>query len=357
MAEVRLVTARRSAAPQPAPPLPGSPHLPGGRPLTCWQKGSCAAAALVALVLVAPRWPPPPDRRAAADAGPWREDARQGVQAAPGLVMPRIIYGTAWKKERTAALVAQAVRIGFRGIDTACQPRHYNESGVGAGMGAARADLYVQTKFTPPSGQDPDRTPYDRTAAVEEQVAQSWAASVRNLGSAPDVWIMHSPYPQLADTVRAWRAMERVAAAQPKPPALGMSNMASAADFAALHQAAERKPVVLQNRFVADFGYDADLRRLLSRLRVRYQSFWTLTGNPAAVGSAPVAAEARRRGRTPQQVFLRYCVDRGIVPLMGAKRAVHVAAALQLLEDQPLSDPVLEAIDSVLAAEAARKRR
>lgn len=38
---------------------------------------------------------------------------------------PFIIYGTAWKKERTAELVAEAVRSGFRFIDTACQPKHY----------------------------------------------------------------------------------------------------------------------------------------------------------------------------------------------------------------------------------------
>jgi diketogulonate reductase-like aldo/keto reductase len=35
-----------------------------------------------------------------------------------GVRMPKIIYGTAWKKDRTAALVEQAIGLGFRGIDT-----------------------------------------------------------------------------------------------------------------------------------------------------------------------------------------------------------------------------------------------
>ena len=39
--------------------------------------------------------------------------------------MPRLIYGTAWKKEATKKLVIQAILNGFRGIDTACQPKHY----------------------------------------------------------------------------------------------------------------------------------------------------------------------------------------------------------------------------------------
>jgi len=55
------------------------------------------------------------------------------LTSAFGVRMPRIIYGTAWKQERTAALVEQAIETGFRGIDTACQPKHYNEAGVGEG--------------------------------------------------------------------------------------------------------------------------------------------------------------------------------------------------------------------------------
>jgi diketogulonate reductase-like aldo/keto reductase len=44
---------------------------------------------------------------------------------------PPIFYGTAWKKDKTADLVDLAIRSGFRAIDTACQPKHYNEAGVG----------------------------------------------------------------------------------------------------------------------------------------------------------------------------------------------------------------------------------
>lgn len=36
-----------------------------------------------------------------------------------------LLYGTAWKKERTAQYVSEAVKSGFRFIDTACQPKHY----------------------------------------------------------------------------------------------------------------------------------------------------------------------------------------------------------------------------------------
>ena len=64
--------------------------------------------------------------------------------------VPRFLYGTAWKKGNTAELVTEALRAGFTGIDTACQPKHYREDLVGAGIRKAidlklveREALYV----------------------------------------------------------------------------------------------------------------------------------------------------------------------------------------------------------------------
>ncbi|KAJ6155886.1 hypothetical protein N7470_006452 [Penicillium chermesinum] len=58
--------------------------------------------------------------------------------------IPVYLYGTAWKKERTAHLVYSAIRAGFRGIDTAAQPRHYQEPSVGDGIRKAIADNLVR---------------------------------------------------------------------------------------------------------------------------------------------------------------------------------------------------------------------
>src|ERR1700683_1732448 len=84
--------------------------------------------------------------------------------------IPDFLYGTAWKEDRTAALVELALQSGFRGIDTANQRRHYFEAGVGEGLAAAyragvvtRSDLFLQTKFTYRDGQD-HRLPYDPQA-------------------------------------------------------------------------------------------------------------------------------------------------------------------------------------------------
>ena len=180
--------------------------------------------------------------------------------------MPKIIYGTAWKKSATERLVATAIAQGFRGIDTACQPKHYEEPGVGAGvavsLGAdlARADLYLQTKFTPLSGQDPKRIPYDSQAPVAQQVAQSFEVSLHNLRTDYiDCLVLHSPLPAARLTHEAWAAMEALVDSG-KVGQLGISNCYEVLQLEALYDGARIKPAVIQNRFYADTRYDLNIR-------------------------------------------------------------------------------------------------
>ena len=123
---------------------------------------------------------------------------------------PYLLYGTAWKKDDTADLVFQAVHAGFRFIDTACQPKHYNEEGVGYGwktaaetLGLKREDFFLQTKFTSVNGQDPNNIPYDASASLESQVRQSVHSSLRNLQTDYiDSLVLHSPMRTMDETMR-----------------------------------------------------------------------------------------------------------------------------------------------------------
>jgi hypothetical protein len=117
----------------------------------------------------------------------------QFIISSSNVRVPRIIYGTAWKKAATEQLVSLAIQKGFRGIDTACQPKHHDEPGVGAGVAASlkqgptRADLYLQTKFTSLSGQDPKRIPYDPKASPADQITRPPESSppLFKIGSMP----------------------------------------------------------------------------------------------------------------------------------------------------------------------------
>src|SRR5215813_9952706 len=115
-----------------------------------------------------------------------------------GVRVPRFLYGTAWKEDRTQCLTGLALRQGFRGIDTANQRRHYHEAAVGQAIAAAidgglvtREELFLQTKFTFRGGQD-HRLPYDPKAPVRTQVAQSFASSLEHLGvEVIDSYLLH----------------------------------------------------------------------------------------------------------------------------------------------------------------------
>jgi diketogulonate reductase-like aldo/keto reductase len=266
---------------------------------------------------------------------------------------PGIIYGTAWKKSDTARLVTLAIRQGFRGIDTACQPKHYDEAGVGAGVAASlnagltRADLYLQTKFTSLSGQDPDRIPYDRKAPLPHQVAQSVAVSLMNLRTDYlDCVLLHSPMPTMTQTQSAWRALEDlVDSGQIRQ--IGISNCYRLDDLKGLHAGGRIKPAVVQNRFYADTNYDRDIRAYCDQQQIIYQSFWTLSANPQLLADKTVTTPAAAYKRSPAQILFRYLTQIGVVPLTGTKSETHMREDLGIF-DFELSDEELSAIDERL---------
>jgi len=248
--------------------------------------------------------------------------------------MPRIVYGTAWKGEETDRWVRTALERGFRGIDTACQPKHYHEPGVGAGIaaslgrGLSREDIYLQTKFTSLSGQDPERVPYDPAAPAAEQVAQSFAASQRNLRTPViDCLVLHGP----TRDPTVWPAMEALVDAGAVRQ-LGISNCYALATLRALYEHARVKPVVVQNRFHAETGYDRSIRAYCRKHGMVYQSFWTLTANPNVLTHRTVRAIAARHERTPAQVLFRYLTQIDVVPLTGTRSEPHMREDLAIFE-------------------------
>jgi diketogulonate reductase-like aldo/keto reductase len=260
------------------------------------------------------------------------------ILSSANLRIPQIIYGTAWKKDATERLVSLAIRNGFRGIDTACQPKHYDEAGAGAGIatsikqGLARHDFYLQTKFTSLSGQDPKRVPYDPKAPLADQVAQSIAASLKNLQTEYlDCVLLHSPMPTMAQTQSAWRTLESfIDNGQVRQ--LGISNCYRPTDLQTLYQSARIKPAVLQNRFYAETRYDRDIRNYCKQKKIIYQSFWTLSANPDLLAHATMTALASAYKRTAAQILFRYLTQIGVVPLSGTQSEAHMRDDLAIFD-------------------------
>jgi len=269
--------------------------------------------------------------------------------------LPFLVYGTAWKKEETARLVSEAVHSGFRFIDTACQPKHYNEPGVGLGwtaaaaeLGLQRTDLFLQTKFTSIPGQDPNNIPYDRTASLEAQVAESLQVSLRNLQTPYlDSWVMHSPMPTIEETMTAYRVMEQ-AVDDGKALRLGISNCYDYTEFTTIYEMARIKPVVLQNRFYADSNWDQELRKFCSENGIWYQSFWTLTANRDALATPEAREWADSKNLTPQTLLYAYLMSLGYgTPLDGTTNQQHMKEDVAVMERLQQGEKIFENEDEL----------
>jgi diketogulonate reductase-like aldo/keto reductase len=267
--------------------------------------------------------------------------------------MPGILYGTAWKKSDTARLVKLAIQKGFRGIDTACQPKHYDEAGVGAALAASlqagltRSEIYLQTKFTSVSGQDPARVPYDPNAPLQQQVAQSFAASLRNLQTNYlDGLLLHSPMPMAKQTEVVWQEFESLVDAGTVRQ-IGISNCYSLAQIEQLHRDSRIKPAVVQNRFYAETGYDREIRAFCREKQIAYQSFWTLSANPDVLAHPTLSALSRTHQRTAPQILFRYLSQAGVVPLTGTRSEIHMSQDLAIFEFE-LNGNERRAVDAIL---------
>lgn len=261
--------------------------------------------------------------------------------------MPPLIYGTAWKKERTKELVIQAVKAGFKGIDTACQPKHYHEAGIGEALallaqeGFRREELFLQTKFTPITGQDPLNVPYDKKAELSTQVAQSFEVSKTNLQTNYiDSLILHSPLSSFEDLETVWRAMEEIAQ-RGEAKQLGISNIYDLQILKDLYEIASIKPSVVQNRFYQESGYDKEIRSFCKKNNIIYQSFWTLTANPHILQSAELIALSQKYNKNLIQLFFTYLHQIGIIPLTGTTNIEHMQSDLEsfdiVLKDSEVS--------------------
>ncbi|EAW14922.1 putative aldo-keto reductase (AKR) [Aspergillus clavatus NRRL 1] len=254
----------------------------------------------------------------------WDKYLLRPVPSAPSTYLPVLIYGTAWKKERTADLVYQALKAGFRAVDTAAQPKHYREDLVGEGIRRAiqegavrREDIYLQTKFTSIQGQNPDNMPYDPKASVTDQVHASISSSLHNLrpSDAPvsvedayiDTLVLHSPLPTMAQTLEAWMTLETYVPHRIRH--LGISNCTLPV-LKELYSQANIKPAVVQNRFYPDTRFDVPLRAFCRDQDIIYQSFWTLTANPELIRSQAVQSLAEHTAVSPAAAL--YCLVLGL---------------------------------------------
>jgi diketogulonate reductase-like aldo/keto reductase len=267
--------------------------------------------------------------------------------------IPSFMYGTAWKKEATTQLVQLAVASGFTAIDTANQPIHYEEALVGdalqalAKQGIARDRLFLQTKFTPVNGQD-HRTPYDVHASITTQVKQSFESSLAHLHTDRlDSYVLHGPYSRRGlgkEDWEVWGAIEALYDAG-KTKMIGISNV-TAEQLTLLCEKAKHRPMVVQNRCYAAFGWDKEVRGICRAHHIIYQGFSLLTANREVIAEPDVRAMAARYGMGLAQLIFRFAMQIGMLPLTGTTSGQHMGEDLAV-EQFTVSPEDLQRIETI----------
>lgn len=219
-----------------------------------------------------------------------------------GRSLPIIGLGT-WPLDDAAAerVVSDAIAAGYRHVDTAV--RYGNETGVGralAASGLPREALFVTTKL-------------DGEFQGGERAEAGLRASLERLGlESVDLLLIHWPLPQRDLYVSTWRTFERL-------QGLALARSIGVSNFKPAHLerlAAETSvtPAVNQiqlNPRVARL----DHRRYHDQHGIMTVSYTPLGRGPDLLAEPVLHGIARRHGKTPAQVVLRWHLQHGLVPI------------------------------------------
>jgi len=219
--------------------------------------------------------------------------------------------------------VRWALELGYRHIDTA--QAYGNEESVGQalrGSGVPREDVFVTTKFYP-ARKDP--------AAVAER-------SLKRLGiDYVDLYLIHWPR---GGPTWAWSGMER-ARERGYARSIGVSNF-SVGELDQVLAAGTTAPVVNQVQF-SPFEYRRELLAACGSRGIVLESYSSL-GTGRHLRDDTVRRIGERLGRTPAQVLLRWCVQRGVPVIPKSTHRDRIEENAHIF-DFTLSDEDVAALD------------
>jgi diketogulonate reductase-like aldo/keto reductase len=251
-----------------------------------------------------------------------------------------LMYGTAWKEEKTEPLTLNALMTGFNSIDTANQRKHYYEEGVGKAIrafikssGTDRDELFIQTKFTYKEGQD-HRLPFDPKAEPATQVKQSFNSSLEHLQiDYIDSYVLHGPSTHFGISVldsEVWTTMEELIS-EGKVNYLGISNV-NAKQLDILFEKVKIKPSFVQNRCFARLGWDKEVREICKNNNIIYQGFSLLTANREVLTHPRIIQMSKKMNKTIPQIVFSFARHIGILPLTGTTNRKHMEEDLESVD-------------------------
>ena len=258
----------------------------------------------------------------------------QPVITVDGHAIPLLGFGT-WNLTPDVArtMVAEALRIGYRHIDTAWIYR--NEAAVGDGIRdaiaaghVARDDIWLTTKIWVAH--------FDREGLLA-QVRDSAAS----LGFTPDLLLLHWPKkePTFAETLGALNE----AKAQGLTRTIGLSNFPSA-EF---QEAQALSPARLVTNQVEYHPY-LKLSKLIETAKALGSSItaWSPLAQGAIADDATLIDIGRAHGKTPGQVTLRWLIQQNVIVIPRTSKVSRAEESFDIF-DFRLSDEEMDRIHAL----------
>lgn len=222
--------------------------------------------------------------------------------------------------------VSQALKAGYRHIDTAA---YFNESDVGKAMkdsGIPREEIFITSKLWL---QD-----YGYEAA-----RKGLETSLEKLGlDYVDLYLLHQPY---GDVAGAWKALEE-AKKEGRVKSIGVSNMTPTIWKEFVPQF-DTMPAVNQVE-CNPFFQQRELRALLDEADVKIEAYQPLGHGDEALLSHPVIVKlAEKYGKNPGQIILRSEIQEGLIVLPKSTNPERIAGNIDIF-DFELEDSEMEEI-------------
>ena len=198
----------------------------------------------------------------------------------------------------TAEAVAEALRVGYRHIDTA--EMYGNEREVGEGLRASgldRGDVFITSKLN-----NSYHEPEDARRAFDETLSALGSDYV-------DLFLIHWPLPTLydGDFVSTWKTMEEFKG-DGRARSIGVSN------FQIEHLerlAAETDTVPAVNQIEVHPYFTNDAVRAYGQEHGIATEAWSPIAQGGVLDDPAITGIADKVGKTPAQVVLRWHIQRG----------------------------------------------
>jgi 2,5-diketo-D-gluconate reductase A len=251
-----------------------------------------------------------------------------------GQTIPQFGFGVFLvKPDETQAAVTHALLAGYRHIDTA--EMYGNEAEVGAAIsssGLGRGEVFVTTKLN-----NGAHRPDDARAAFE--------ASLKALGSDyVDLFLIHWPLPGRydGDFVSTWQTLEEFYR-DGRARSIGVSNF-QPHHLRRLHQECEIRPAVNQIE-VNPYLTQDQVRGFCAEHQIAVEA-WSPLARSNALSDPTIDDIARRAGKTPAQVILRWHIERGDIVFPKSVTPSRIKENIDIFDFELTGDEV-EAISAL----------